>query len=89
MSILIVVPLAIYQHFSEEKATLCTIVFGISVGVLTKMSGYVPEYAIGKAIGSMILGGLYFGFLGRLDKEKWVYWALLIIGGVLLVVATG
>jgi hypothetical protein len=84
MTILILVPLVIYQHFSGS-ATVCTVVYIIGVGVLSAIAGYVPEAIVGQAIASLLLGGLYFGFLARLDKERSVYWAVMIGGGLFLV----
>jgi hypothetical protein len=84
MTFIVLIALVIFQHLSENKATLCTIVYALSVAAWSIYLGNVTAYAMGQMVGTMILGGLYFGFLGRLDKEKWVYWTLMIGGGLLL-----
>ena len=69
----------------SNNATICAVLFTMGIGVMSAVSGAVVPFIIGQAIANLILSGLYFGFLGRLDKEGWVYWTVLVGGGLFLV----
>jgi hypothetical protein len=87
MTLLILIPLVFYVRFSDN-ATLGAIVFTIGNGILSAVEGFRFAFILGEAIRTTILSGLYFGFLVRLDKDGWVYWVVLVVGGILLAVVS-
>ncbi len=84
MKLLLLLPLLALFKISE-KATLCAVLFTCGVAGISLLSGHVIAYVIGEAVATIILSGLYFGFLKTLDESKWVWWVVLFAGGALLV----
>lgn len=84
MKFIVLIPLVIYQHFSVDKAAVCTIIYALAVGAWSYYLGNVVPYVAGQVIGTLIFGGLYFGILGKLDDEGWAYWVVMIAGGLVL-----